>query len=74
MRDHEIMAVTWTHPGEEKDVEGGTVIDGGKVVLSDGTSVSPLVWSPAFVSPLGTPLKAVGLRFVNRTDWYRCRE
>ncbi len=40
--------------------------------LSNGQDVSPLVWNPHFVSPLGDALKAVGLRMVNRSDFYRC--
>ena len=30
------------------------------------------VWAPRLASPLGEPLKSVGLRFINRTASYRC--
>jgi len=54
-------------------IHGGPVINAGHMALSDGTMVSPLVWSPNLRSPLGLPLKDFGLRFVNRTDFYRCK-
>jgi hypothetical protein len=52
-------------------MEGGPIIDAMR--LSDGTAVSPLVWAPNLASPLGDPLKE-SLRFINRTDYYRCKE
>lgn len=69
-RDHDIFAVTWSHV----QGEGGDIIDVNNLKLSSGESVSPLVWSPLLTSPTGTPMKNVGLRVVNRTDFYRCRE
>ena len=78
MRDHEIFAITWSDPHEEDDdassIDGGPVLDVKDLKLSNGESVSPLVWSPKLSSPLGTALKNIGLRVVNRTDFYRCRE
>jgi hypothetical protein len=56
------------------DVDGGPVVVVANLTLSNGESVSPLVWSPKLQSPLGQPLKDVGLRVVNRTDFYRCRD
>ena len=77
MRDHEIFAITWSDPhgsDTESSIDGGAVIDVKDLKLSSGESVSPLVWSPRLSSPLGVPLKNVGLRIVNRTDFYRCKE
>lgn len=79
-RDHEIFAVTWSDPhnnndGEFKiDVDGGPVIDVHDLKLSSGESVSPLVWSPRLTSPTGVALKDIGLRVVNRTEFYRCKK
>ena len=74
MRDHEIFAATWSAEGEgDADIDGGPVVDGGALRLSSGEPASPLVWAPALRSPLGEPLKGVGLRFVNRTEHYRCK-
>ena len=77
--DHEILAATWTlasddemDVGMEVDLEGGPLVDAANYTLSDGTPVSPLVWAPRLASPLGEPLKSVGLRFINRTASYRC--
>ena len=53
---------------------GDTVIDVADLTLTTGEHVSPLVWSPFLTSPAGDPLKDVGLRVVNRTDFYRCHE
>lgn len=72
MRDHEILSWTWDFEGEN-GFEGGAVVDVKDLRLSSGEPVSPLVWSPRLQSPLGTPLKNIGLRFVNRTDFYRCK-
>jgi len=72
-KDHEIFSVTWDFEGEN-DFEGGEVVDVSKLTLSNGEQVSPLVWSPGLKSPSGTPLKNVGLRVVNRTNFYRCRD
>merc|ERR1740117_1394461 len=75
-RDHEIFSVTWSLSGEEGSFpqQGGDVIDVRNLRLSSGEEVSPLVWSPRLVSPLGEPLRNVGLRVVNRTDFYRCKQ
>ena len=82
--DHEIFAASWSLPGDSDGddndgggggcFDGGPVVDSGVLALSDGTPVSPLVWAPRLASPLGVPLQADGLRFVNRTATYRCRE
>ncbi|CAJ1383770.1 unnamed protein product [Effrenium voratum] len=75
MQDHEILAPTWGAAGSDPRVHGGTVLDvATSLRLSNGEAVSPLVWSPQLKSPLGLPLKNVGLRVVNRTDFYRCRQ
>ncbi len=73
MRDHEIFAVSWSEPSGDAAAEGGPVIDAAALTLSDGSAPSVLVWSPSLSSPLGTPLRSVGLRLVNRTGAYRCR-
>ena len=57
----------------DMDIDGGAVIDVADLKLSNGEAVSPLVWSPVLTSPMGKPMKDVGLRVVNRTDFYRCR-
>ena len=74
-QDHEIFAITWSFPDEHDDpsFDGGEVIDVADLTLSDGTPVSPMVWAPKLASPLGQPLKNVGLRVVNRTESYRCK-
>ncbi|CAE7690328.1 unnamed protein product [Symbiodinium necroappetens] len=73
--DHEILAPTWSAVGDDPEVHGGPILDVAKdLVLSSGEAVSPLVWSPRLTSPLGIPLKNVGLRVVNRTSFYRCRK
>mmetsp|Transcript_96030 Transcript_96030/g.176474 ORF Transcript_96030/g.176474 Transcript_96030/m.176474 type:complete len:364 (-) Transcript_96030:3-1094(-) len=74
-RDHEILAVTWTDVAEASlKFDGGRVLDvATELHLTTGEAVSPLVWSPRLRSPLGTELKDVGLRAVNRTAFYRCR-
>lgn len=72
MQDHDILAPTWSVSGDES-IHGGPIVDvGSSLRLSTGEAVSPLVWSPHLTSPLGLPLKDVGLRVVNRTDFYRC--
>ena len=78
MRDHEILAVTWSHesgePPASEDLEGGPVLDVAGRTLTDGaTPLTPLVWAPKLASPLGEPLRDVGLRVVNRTEFYRCK-
>jgi len=73
MRDHEIFTVTWAMPDDNRDIEGGTIIDVKDLRLSNGEPGSPLVWSPLLTSPLGEPLRNVGLRVVNRTAAYRCK-
>ena len=79
MRDHEIFSVTWALPEEDgqseraQDIEGGTIIDVKDLRLSNGKPGSPLVWSPLLSSPLGRPMRNVGLRVVNRTAAYRCK-
>ena len=77
-RDHEIFSVTWSHESGEpplaESLEGGQVFDVKGRTLSDGvTAVTPLVWAPQLASPLGEPLRNVGLRVVNRTEFYRCK-
>jgi hypothetical protein len=73
MQDHEIFAPTWTLALEQDEFfDGGPVVDAQDLTLSDGTPVSPLVWSPGFTSPLGGLMKNVGLRMINRTETYRC--
>jgi hypothetical protein len=73
MQDHEIFAASWSLSEEQDEtIDGGSVVDGQTMTLSDGTPASPLVWSPAFASPLGAPMKNVGLRMINRTATYRC--
>ena len=87
-RDHEIFSVTWSPvssahtsiDSEElkvlnkylQDLNGGDVIDVANLKLSNGEPVSPLVWAPHHKSPIGEILANVGLRVVNRTDFYRC--
>ncbi|CAE8689458.1 unnamed protein product [Polarella glacialis] len=74
MQDHEILAPTWSPMGDDPELNGGPVLDvGSGLRLSTGEGVSPMVWSPRLASPLGVPLKDVGLRVVNRTGFYRCR-
>jgi hypothetical protein len=76
MRDHEIFAYTWadvtTDPGT--NFNGGEVLSAKDLRLSNGEEVSPMVWSPYLSSPVGQPLKNDGLRVVNRTSFYRCRD
>jgi len=74
MQDHPILAATWGFPSPTPStLHGGEVIDARTMTLSNGEDVSPLVWSPRLKSALGVKLKDVGLRFVNRTDFYRCQ-
>ena len=74
MRDHQIFSVTWSKAGEhDVGFEGGPVVDVADLTLSDGQSVSPLVWSPKLLSPLGEPLASTGLRMVDRTGHYACK-
>ena len=76
-RDHEIYAITWSDPHDgtgDNNVDGGPVLDVKNLKLSSGEQVSPLVWSPRLSSPIGEALKNVGLRVVNRTEFYRCKE
>jgi hypothetical protein len=76
-QDHEIYAITWSDPHDgtgDNNVDGGPVLDVKNLMLSSGEHVSPLVWSPRLSSPIGQPLKNVGLRVVNRTEFYRCKE
>lgn len=61
-------------PPTHMSVHGGPVVDAAGWTLSDGHPASPLVWAPQLQSPLGLPLQATGLRFVNRTGAYRCKE
>ena len=75
--DHEIFAVTWSEPHTgtgANDVDGGPVLDVKDLKLSNGEPVSPLVWSPRLSSPTGEALKDIGLRVVNRTEFYRCKD
>ena len=74
MEDHEIFAVTWSKPKDAGGHEGGEVLDVAGLFLTDQTTpLTPLVWAPRLASPLGKPLKDVGMRVVNRTGWYRCK-
>ena len=73
MRDHEIYAVTWNFRNEVNEKDGGEILDVSNLQLSSGEHVSPLVWSPILSSPVGQPLKDVGLRVVNRTEIYMCK-
>ena len=65
-------AMVATTSPDDDDVDGGPVVDVANLTLTSGERVSPLVWSPVLQSPTGRPLKDVGLRVVNRTDFYRC--
>ena len=69
MQDHEILSVTWSLPRD--DPEAFSVA--GKLLTDGSTALTPLVWSPVLASPLGQPLRDVGLRVVNRTRFYRCK-
>lgn len=85
MRDHEIMAITWSLPEADDDAahgrrlspidEGGPVLSVAGKSLTDGhTPLTPLVWAPQLTSPLGDKaMRDVGLRVVNRTEYYRCK-
>ena len=69
MKDHEIFSVTWNEVGSDAKVEGGEVVDAA------GFKWSPLVWAPGHVAPNGDVMfKSGGLRMVNRTEHYRCKE
>jgi len=69
MKDHEIFSVTWSDVGSDPKVEGGEVVDAA------GFKWSPLVWAPGHVAPNGDVMfKSGGLRMVNRTEHYRCKE
>lgn len=69
MKDHEIFSVTWSDVGSDPMVEGGEVVDAA------GFQWSPLVWAPGHVAPNGDVMfKSGGLRMVNRTEHYRCKE
>lgn len=73
-QDHEVLAPTWSPRGDDPGQNGGPVLDVAlDLALSSGEAVSPLVWSPRLRSPLGQPLKDVGLRVVNRTAFYACK-
>ena len=54
---------------EESSVEGGEVVDAATFKWS------PLVWAPGHVAPNGDVMfQNGGLRMVNRTEHYRCKE
>lgn len=73
-RDHEIFSVTWLLEDEfDVGVNGGGFVDSAKLKLTSGEEVGPLVWSPYLSSPLGKPLGRMGLRLVNRSNFYRCK-
>ena len=70
------LQVTWASDGDvdaawdEKD----QIIDAASLKLSDGTDASPLVWANQLRNALGQPLKSTGLRIINRTETYRCKD
>eukprot|EP01051_Picozoa_sp_SAG22_P018421 SAG22_NODE_3097_length_1945_cov_1.362405_2_plen_70_part_00 len=69
--------MTWEKPGDPIDPssdKSGPIIDASEWKLSSGEPISPLVWSPGLVSPLGAPLARSNLRVINRTLAYRCQE
>jgi len=69
MEDHEIFSVTWSDVGSDAAVEGGEVVDAATFKWS------PLVWAPGHVAPNGDVMfQNGGLRMVNRTEHYRCKE
>ena len=69
MEDHEIFSVTWSDVGSDVAVEGGEVVDAATFKWS------PLVWAPGHVAPNGDVMfQNGGLRMVNRTEHYRCKE
>jgi hypothetical protein len=53
MQDHEIYAMTWAFAADSEGHDGGPILNVSDWTLSDGESVSPLVWSPKLSSPLG---------------------
>jgi len=75
-QDHEIFAVTWSNtPDEEPPSSAATdqvsyLVEARYMSLTDGTHVTPLVWSPEARSPIG---EAFDMNFINRTEHYRCR-
>uniref|UniRef100_A0A6B2L825 Transglutaminase-like domain-containing protein n=1 Tax=Arcella intermedia TaxID=1963864 RepID=A0A6B2L825_9EUKA len=73
-QDHEIFSVTWNMEGDVPGLEGGPLVDVVNLKLTSGESVSPFVWSPKHTSPIGIPLNSIGVRVVNRTEFYRCKE
>lgn len=74
MRDHPVVSATWDLVGEGATVNGGEVLNIAELQLSNGQRASPLSWAPNLASPLGRRLADVGLRMVNRTEFYRCKE
>ena len=76
MRDHEIFATTWAVDGDADAAwdQPETLLDAATLRLSDGTDASPLVWANQLRNALGQPLKDTGLRLINRTDTYRCKD
>lgn len=74
MQDHEIFSYTWSAAGPDSGFDGGEILDAADMKLSNGENVSPLVWSSYLTSPIGEPVSSTGLRVVNRTARYRCRE
>jgi len=74
-RDHEIFAVTWGSVADfDPKLHGGELVDVKDLKLSSGEEVSPLVWSPALHAPDGSLITRTGLRVVNRTEFYRCKD
>lgn len=77
MRDHPVIAMTWSLPGADADedsaLEGGELVDARDFFLSSGEAASPLSYAAHWRSPLGDAIRDQGIRFVNRTQTYRCR-
>ena len=73
-QDHEILSISWRLAEDPVEFEGGPSFDARDYELTDGSRVGPLVWSPRFSSPSGKLLARSGMRLINRTDYYRCKE
>lgn len=75
--DHDIFTPTWLLPNDQEpgmgQEEKAPIVDAKDLKLSNGEKYSPMVWSPNMRSPIGVELKDIGLRVLNRTDFYRCK-